>query len=209
MSVIKQSKFILILFIDLVLLTVILNSIGNISMLISKQIYPKIIFLDKENAFLVITIHHIIQALIGLGIIGIIIKGFKIKPSDFGFTKELFKKSMKPVIIYLLIFSLIQFIGTLIYVYGFNKVLYLNYKLSVYNFIGYFLFEVLLSGTSEEILFRALVIVIVGLSFRKLDIQHRNIKIASIIISSIVFTVCHIGFSLNPFKITSGVCIIP
>jgi len=185
----------------LVVLVIGINAIGHLSMFLANIIYPSVYFLDKDNAFLLITIHHFIQALIGLSIIGIILLITDHSISEFGFQLKGFKSSLRPMVLFGIAFVGVQLIGAFLYVYMFNYPLQFSYVLTPYNFIGQFLFQILLSGTSEEILFRSLVLFIIAVTTRKYAENARTIYISKIVISSIVFMAGHLGISFDPFKI--------
>lgn len=182
-------------------LTVGLNAIGYFSMFVSHELYQLTYRLDPENAFLVITQHHLVQIVLGMVLVGILMVGFRLGLGDFGFRKEGFRGSLGPIAIFTAVFAAVQLVGTLIYVYIAGLPLYLNYRLSVPNFVGYFLFEVLLSGTSEEIVFRSLPLVIVGLALPKRGDQF-VMRTVAVVISTVAFMVGHIGFEWTPFRIT-------
>lgn len=185
----------------LVGLTVGLNAIGYFAMFVSHELYQLTYRLDPGNAFLVITQHHLIQIVIGMALVGTLVVGFRLGLGDFGFGKQGFRESLSPIAIFATVFAAVQLVGTLVYVYVADLPLYLNYRLSVPNFVGYFLFEVLLSGTSEEIVFRALPLVVVGLSFRWLPRQG-VVRTVGVVVSTVAFMVGHLGFEWTPFRIT-------
>lgn len=190
-----------ILLLNLFVLVIGINGIGHLSMFLANKIFPSVNFLDRDNAFLLITIHHFIQALIGLSIIGLILLITDHSLSDFGFQLKGFKSSLRPMILFGVAFCCVQLIGTFLYVYGFHYPLQFSYALTPYNFIGQFLFQIFVSGTSEEILFRSLVLFIIAASTKKYAGNAKAIYISTIVISSIVFMIGHLGISFNPFKI--------
>lgn len=159
--------------------------------------------MDADNSFLVITIHHILQGIIALLLIFALSLITRNKPADFGFSTKGIKESIKPVLIFSAVFAIIQIIGTVSFVYICNQPLYLNYKISAYNFTGYFLFEALLSGTSEELLFRSLLLVFVAATVQNFRQGAKKTQIFSVAISCIVFMSCHIGFDIRTFTITN------
>jgi len=169
---------------------------------IAKKLYNKWVWLDADGAYLLITIHHIFQAIFGLVLIFLIVNILKKKFSDFGFNFNKFKYSIKAVLIFCGIWFCIQFIvGVLLVNYGGVPVNF-GFPLTKRNYISYFLFEILLSGTSEEILFRALVITVLLLVCKKLKISEKNAKIISVSIATLIFMIAHINFTFSPFSIT-------
>lgn len=77
-----------------------------------------------------------------------------------------------------------------------------TFPLNFRNYIGYYLFEVLLSGTSEEIMFRSLVITLMLSLWGKYFSNSKRFSIVVISASTLIFMIAHINFNLFPFKIT-------
>lgn len=177
-----------ILFLNLFFLVIGINAISYLSMFLANKIFPLVCFLDKDNAFLLITIHHFVQALIGLLIIGLILLITDHSIADFGFQLKGFKSSLRPMGLFGIAFCTVQLIGAFLYVYGFNYPLQFSYVLTPYNFIGQFLFQILVSGTSEEILFRSLVLFIIAATTKRYAENTKTIYISTIVISSIAVT---------------------
>lgn len=157
--------------------------------------------IDKDAVFAWISVHHIIQLLVALILIVVLSKKLKL---DFNFRIGNIKTGKK----YFYIFSLIILIYVLInYIVGyyFNQITPYNYQLNSNNIIGSLCFQLLLSGTSEEILFRALPIPLLLFIFgsnKKIVIKDWSIPL-EIIISSLFFSIAHISWSLNPFIINA------
>ena len=155
--------------------------------------------IDEYNIFAYISVHHIVQMLIALLAIIILNKKYKI---DFGFSLGNKKLGMK----YLLIFTVAVLIFTIIS-YGIryfsNQIIHYDYPLNAKNVIGTLGFQLLLSGTSEEVLFRALPIGVLTFwigsnkerKFTKLNISRE------VIIAAVLFAIAHIRWTINPFSI--------
>ncbi len=196
------GKLILIFLVDLLLMTIGLNAIGHACMYIAGRAYPAFSFLDGDNAYATITIHHVLQAAIGLAAIAIFMRAARLTAADFGFRVGGFRASLKPIIVFSSLFCVVQIVGTWLYVFVLDLPLYLGYKIAPGNFIGYFLFEVLLSGTSEEILFRSFLIVFVSHTLRNATSDGKAIRFAVVVISTIAFMVGHIGIDFAAWRIT-------
>ena len=155
---------------------------------------------DEYDIFAYVSVHHIVQMLIALLAILILTKKFKI---DFGFSGGDKKLGLK----YLLVFTFAILIFTIIS-YGIryfsNQPVQYDYPLNVKNVLGTLGFQLLLSGTSEEVLFRALPIGILTFwsgsnkerKFTKLNISYE------VIIAAVLFSVAHIRWTINPFSIS-------
>lgn len=151
--------------------------------------------LDKDNTFLWITIHHLIQMIIALLLIAVIYKKFGIK---FFLKPKISKIGIK----YTAIFSIAVLGYVLIsYTIGYkmNTIQAYPYELNTSNILGTLGFRLLLSGTSEEILFRAFPIAVLGYVFR--SYEHKNHTL-EIIVSALLFSIAHISWSISPLEIS-------
>lgn len=156
--------------------------------------------IDEYGIFASISVHHIVQMLIALLAIIILTKKYKI---DFGFSAGDKKSGIK----YLLVFTFAVLIFTIIS-YGIryfsNQIIQYNYPLNAKNVLGTLGFQLLLSGPSEEILFRALPIGILTYcngsnkerKFTKLQLSYE------VIIAAALFSIAHIRWTINPFSIS-------
>ena len=156
--------------------------------------------IDKYNVFAWISVHHIVQSLIALLLIVLLSRTYNI---DFSFQLGDKKTGVKYVKIFT-IAMLVYIIITSVIGYLSNKIIKFEYPLTFTNILGSLSFQLLLSGTSEEILFRALPISVItcfisyekGVKIGKLHITWANI------ISAIFFALAHIKWSLNPFSVS-------
>ncbi|HHV99823.1 MAG TPA: CPBP family intramembrane metalloprotease [Clostridiaceae bacterium] len=170
------------------------SKVGNI---IANCFDYKII--DEYGIFAYVSVHHIVQMLIALLAIIILNKKYKI---DFGFNAGNRKLGMK----YLLVFTVAVLIFTVIS-YGIryfsNQIIQYDYPLNAKNVLGTLGFQLLLSGISEEVLFRALPIGILTFwigsnkerKFTKLNLSYE------VIIAAVLFSIAHIRWTINPFSI--------
>lgn len=149
--------------------------------------------IDSDNTFMNISVHHIVQMLIALLVIFIIHKtrklNFNLKP-----------KFSKTGILYTAIFSFVILIYVLIsYIIGYSNsaIAPYGYDLNAVNILGTLVFQLLLSGTSEEILFRALPITVIG---NLTNSKSKNVL--GILVASVLFSIAHIQWSLVPFTIS-------
>ena len=159
--------------------------------------------IDPYNIFAWISVHHIVQALIALVAIGILIK---VKNLDFDLGLGNVKIGLRHTFIFTIIVSVYvlvsyiigHFIGT-IEVYDFP----LNAK----NVVGTLGFQLLLSGTSEEILFRALPITLLVYSFntsKYVKLLKLQIPLETIIVA-LLFSIAHISWNIYPFSINANI----
>lgn len=169
---------------------------------VAKRYYPFFNKLDPDNVFMVLVIHHILQALITLLVMIVISKLMNIRFKDFGFNFNQFKYSIVFVSVFLGVWILIQAVVGIYLIKGHGVSPGFTFPLNSRNYIGYILFEVLLSGTSEEIMFRSLVITVMLSLWGKYFSNRKRLSIIVIAASAIIFMFAHINFSLFPFKIT-------
>ena len=149
--------------------------------------------IDKDNTFMYITIHHIVQMVIALLIIIKKQKNFK-----FFLKPEINKVG----ILYTVIFAVVILIYVIIsYTVGYSlgSISPYEYELNMVNVLGTLGFQLLLSGTSEEILFRALPItLLIPLNCK----NNKKVGIFAIIAASVLFSIAHIKWSISPFTLS-------
>lgn len=152
--------------------------------------------MDPDGASAWISVHHIVQMLIFIIII-VLLNMFK--PLEYGFgwgDKEVGKK-------YVLSFTLIFGAGSLashlltILTGSFQK---FPYPLTATNIIGQLSFQLLLSGPSEELIFRAFAITMLALVIK--DRVFKGKASAANIIAAVIFGLAHMSFSFAPFAVS-------
>jgi hypothetical protein len=129
--------------------------ISEIAFLLARPLYQSLRTLDPDGSFLYISLHHLWQGLFALLTILLLARIFRLSLSDFGFNRNEWRYAISAVLQFSLFWFFLQgIIGTLMMAFG-NSSAAFPFPLTVRNFGGYFAFEILLSGTSEEILFRS------------------------------------------------------
>ena len=178
------------------------KAVNIFSFYIAGLVYPSFASLDPDNVFVVLTVHHICQAAVILIIIFVLSKILKLSMKEFGFNLNEFRFSFKAVLIFTGVWSIIQAgVGVLI-ITVFQSPSSFGFPLNASNFTCYFLFQVLLSGTSEELMFRALVITLMMTLWKDLFKKESHLTLAVILFSTFIFMFDHINFSFAPFGIT-------
>ncbi|MGN0538199.1 MAG: lysostaphin resistance A-like protein [Acutalibacteraceae bacterium] len=151
--------------------------------------------LDKDNIFMWVTVHHLVQMIIALFLMAVI---HKITDVDFCLKPKIDKTGIK----YTIIFGIVILAYVLIsYIVGYkmNTIAPYTYELNLTNILGTLCFQLLLSGTSEEILFRALPISVLGYILG----EHENNKHRlEIVVSAFLFSMAHISWNINPFTVS-------
>lgn len=118
---------------------------------------------DPYHLFARLSVHHIVQMLIALTVIAVLSKRIK---ADFGFQLGDGKKGLR----YFLIFTAVIAVIALIYhilIYVLGQAQAYDFPLTQKNVLGTLGFQLFLSGTSEEILYRALPVTVLVYVFGK------------------------------------------
>lgn len=154
---------------------------------------------DPYDAYAWISVHHIIEMLIALAIIAVLGKLLKI---DFGFELGDTRKGTKYLVVYTAAFTVVTLI-THILMYINNQLPAYDFPLNKSNIIGTLGFQLLLSGPSEELLFRALPITMLVYAFGK-RVPIRGHITLEVIIASFLFAIAHMKWSLSPFTVDAN-----
>lgn len=170
---------------------------------IADVIYPKWQQLDPDGSFLYISIHHVFQALFAVVFIALIRTSMNSSWSDFGFNTNQWRFAIKRVLQFCLFWFILQGSMAVFIILSGNSPVPFNFPLTVQNFLGYFLFQVLLSGTSEEILFRAMVIFPMLYVGKRAGLSEKSNSIIAVVVSILIFMIAHIKISFNPFEISN------
>lgn len=153
--------------------------------------------IDKDNTFMWLSVHHIIQMIIAYMGITYLNRVFHL---DFGLKFRKSKVGIKYTaffILAMLIYVLVMYMAR----YSPNSITPFSYPLNKTNIIGTLGFLSLLSGVSEEILFRALPITL----FSYMLNYDKNDKALLVIVSSAaLFSIAHIQWTLIPFTIVAN-----
>jgi uncharacterized protein len=174
-------------------LTVLLLGIPRLAGLIANAFdYSRV---DPDGAFAWISVHHIAQAVIFLVIMAVITQMSGIR---FGFGWGDRERGFFWVRLFALIFG-VYIVVSLIIAIATGTFQPFPYPLNARNVAGQMGFQLLLSGPSEELIFRAFAITMFGLW-----VKGRLIKGLSNanILAAVIFGLAHVGFTLAPFTLT-------
>ncbi len=151
--------------------------------------------IDPDGSYAWISVHHIVQALIFIFMITAITK---FKPLDFGFKWGNKEVGRKYVLTFTLIFGAGSLVSHIIAILSGSFQVF-PFPLTALNIFGQMSFQLLLSGPSEELIFRAFAITMLALvvrgRFLKGKISYPNF------IAAIIFGLAHVGFSFDPFTL--------
>jgi uncharacterized protein len=151
---------------------------------------------DPDGAFAWISIHHIVQGLLGLLVVLTISKLHA--NLDYGLKTVHwwgFASYTKKFLLWFLLYTAISWI------IGISLGLHtaFPYPASAANTIGYLGFQALLSGPAEEIIFRSLLI---GSALALVRNESTRAFWPINVYASLVFTLAHIGISWSPLRLS-------
>ncbi len=178
------------------------RAISDVSFGLAGKIYPAWRWIDPDGAFLSITLHHVFQAAIAFAAILALVKVLRLSLADFGFNTKQWRYAVRRVLQFGGAWFVLQgSIATAMMLSGTTPAPF-PFPLSAANFGGHLLFQVLLSGTSEEILYRSLVITSMLALGRRLGYGERTNVILAVTVVTVCFMFGHVNFQLSPFRIT-------
>lgn len=176
--------------------------ISEIAFLLAQPMYQSLRAFDPDGSFLYITLHHLCQGLFSLLVILIMARMFRIPLVDFGFNLNNWRYTVRLVLLFSLFWFFLQGgIGALMMVFGDSTAAF-PFPLTVWNFGGYFAFQILLSGTSEEILFRALVMTPLLTYGKNSGLAEKPNALLAGGIATLIFMLAHINIALDPLRVT-------
>lgn len=155
--------------------------------------------IDPDGAFMWISVHHIVQAIIILLLVIILSKVSHVKYYlGFG-NKDVGMNYLKKFLVIFSVYAVIAYIITIIS----GTFQPFQYSLNARNISGYIGFQLLLSGPSEEFIFRAFSIsmFVFFITERRLN-KHLSY---AVLFSAIIFGIAHVGISFNPFSISYSI----
>lgn len=149
---------------------------------------------DPYNAFAGVSIHHAAQMLLALAVIAYLSKQFNLK---FWFQLGDSKKGVRFVVLYTAAFSVLS-IAMHILMYFNDQLPHYSFPLDGRNILGTLGFQLLLSGPSEEVIYRALPMTMLTYAFGR-SIRVKGSLTLEVILAAVLFSLAHTNWSLNPF----------
>ncbi len=176
--------------------------ISEIAFLLAQPMYQSWRFFDPDGSFLYISLHHIWQGLFALLAILLLTRIFRISLKEFGFNLNEWRYAVRLVLLFCLFWFFFQgTIGVLMMLFG-NTSAAFHFPLTAWNFGGYFAFQIMLSGTSEEILFRALVMTPLLVYGARAGLAEKPNALLASGIATLIFMLAHINITFNPLRVT-------
>ncbi len=158
--------------------------------------------IDKDGVFMYITVHHLVQMAIACAAIAIAGKmpggPGMLRGADFHLKPRLSKTGIRYTAVFSVIITAYVFISY-IAAYRLGRIEPPGCKLTAVNVLGSLGFQLLLSGTSEEILFRSLPITILRLLPSR---QGHGRQFLPVVIAAFLFSLAHIRWSLFPISVS-------
>lgn len=153
--------------------------------------------LDPHGVFWWISVHHIAQAILFIPFFFLV--KFLSKHVNFHLGIGDWKRGKRYVLrftLFFLIYTIIGF-GYAIITRTLNTY---SFPINTRNVLGYLGFQLFLSGPSEEFIFRAFGITVIGLVIQK-RLFKGKLSVANLIIA-IVFGLAHVGIFFSPFRLS-------
>ncbi len=175
-------------------LAVVLLGVPRLGGLVADQFdYSQV---DPDGAFAWISVHHVVQALIFLLLM---IPVARLGKLDFGFGWGDRKTGFWFVRLFALIFVGYTAVSMVI-VLATGTFQTFPYPMTTRNIVGHLAFQLLLSGPSEELIFRGFAITM--LAFAVQGTVARGKVSAANIVAAVIFGLAHVGISFSPIALS-------
>lgn len=152
--------------------------------------------LDTFDSFARISIHHTVQLLIGLAAILVLSKRMHV---NFHFELGDKKVGIKILAIFTTTFTVISVLQHAQMAMN-NQLPVYGFPLDARNLLGSLGFQLFLSGPTEEVVYRALPVILLSHAFGR-SVKIKGCITLEVVMSSVLFTLAHIRWSLVPFTI--------
>lgn len=179
--------------------------LSEMGWLFARPIAQSLLSFDPDGVFLPISLHHIWQGLFAFLAILLMGRMFRIPLTEFGFNLNEWRYSVRLVLQFCLFWFFVQVVMGIFMVPSGGQSAFLaffNFPLTAWNLSGYFAFQILLSGTSEEILFRALVMTPLLVYGKRAGLADKTTALLAAGIATLIFMLMHINIAFNPLRVT-------
>lgn len=155
----------------------------------------------REHFWIRQYIHHFGQMFLALVVMIFILRG-NIK--DYGLNLKNWRLSRKYILWFFLVYGVITVLNFLPNFLA-GQPESLGFSPTTFNIFGWFSFEILMSGTSEEIFFRGLLQTFLGKAWKG-SIRIIKLKVpTAAIITALIFAFAHIEINFTPFAINYNI----
>ena len=184
---------------DLVLVVAAVEGIPRIAGLLAGTLVPALEWLDPDRAALAVTIHHLWQ--LALTLLAMLLVDRRRGLAGWGFTLRDARVSLRWAASFMLIFAVITCVAVPLQMVGGAAAQLLPYPVRPANVLWSLGFQGLVSGTAEEPLFRAFVMVVLARSWpATLRVGRFAISLPGLV-AALLFAYGHIGIRWYPFAI--------
>ncbi len=187
---------------DLIFVTVLICLIPFLSSLLADTASSAFANLDPDDVFAWRFLHHLAQTVLTAAVIAVLgalwkqpisAWGLNLNKSDW--SVKMFWRFGLGCVVYGVVFNLVMTPAS-----GLQSAI--SHPMTARNIVGNLLFMFTMPGISEELLFRSLAMTILARSWKD-EVRFPGFTASSAgVISAILFSLAHIGFTVSPFKIT-------
>lgn len=156
--------------------------------------------LDPDGVFAWQSVHHMVLLLIGLAVVFVLRRPLN---SHFGFQVGDRKKGMRYFVIFTAVLTAVS-LAYHVYLYVSGQPLSYDFALNSRNVLGTLGFQLLLSGTAEEVVYRALPITVLVYALSR-SVKLRGSITLEIVLTSLLFSLAHVKWSLFPFSVDASI----
>lgn len=183
-------------------LLILTRLISELSFWLAEPLYHQWRRLDPDNSFLMIALHHLWQGSIALLVIIAIARSYRVNLNTFGFNTNGWRDTLRLVALFCLGWFVIQASIGVTFIVVSDLSTALPFPFTTRNIAGYLAFQLLLSGSSEEILFRALVMPPLLWYGSHSGLSTRTTRLLAGGIATVIFMLAHINIAFDPLRIT-------
>lgn len=183
---------------DLVLVLLIIHFLGWSSYTISNRLGIYILSIGNESFYITKALQRLIQLVFVIVLMKLL---FKKTLKEWGFNLNNAKTGLKLFLKFLPAFFIIELLFLLFLKFILKDNVGIGYTPRLLNLLVIFGFQGLFTGTSEEPVFRGMVIGVLKRSWNmRLKLLKCEIEITTIL-SAIIFAIAHMEFSFSPFRV--------
>lgn len=146
--------------------------------------------IDADGIFMPVIVHHIVMLLISLGILCVLSKR---KRLNFKLTPKIDRSGIKYTVVFCAAMLAYYIVWYAVFGFALDSITEYEYELNAKNVLGTIVFQLLLSGTAEELMFRALPITCLH---AVLDKKSRLTDGMVIMVTSFLFTLTHFNANI-------------
>ncbi len=175
--------------------------VNTVSFAVADAASPLTQRLDPGGAWAYITVHHLVQLGIVLAVMGVAVATTTMTFTRFGFTTRQWRWSLRVVAAFAAVWTVVQLgVGWLVVSGGASADP--GFPLDAGSVTGRFAFELLLSGASEEPLYRGLIMTTLIVGLGPVLASQRSVAVAAIGGSTLAFMLDHINVDWSTLTIT-------